>query len=273
MKSDFAQSTYKALALAGVMLISIVSFSVSAQDEFNAATPLSAKKQAAKSRPAARPPNKADTVRKEPAPAAVDSSQARGFAMPGEAIRISAYPDTSAFVNGFYTIDGEGRIYLPIIGKMDVSGMSEKAFLDTLKAQYISYLRYPNLQVRHLVRVSLLGGFQRPGLYYIDPDNSIWDAVYQTGGTTREDGLKRMKWERDRQIVAEDIIPYYQSGQSLRVIGFQSGDQLWTPVDPKRSWWEVVVKDVVLSQIFPIITASAAVYISYLAYTTNRRYY
>ena len=53
MKSDFAQSTYKALALAGVMLISIVSFSVSAQDEFNAATPLSAKKQATKSRPAA----------------------------------------------------------------------------------------------------------------------------------------------------------------------------------------------------------------------------
>jgi len=265
MKSDFALNTFKALALVGVMLISIVSFSVSAQDEFSAATPLSAKK-AAKSRPA----NKADTVRKEPAPAAVDSSQARGFAMPGEAIRISAYPDTSAFVNGFYTIDGEGRIYLPIIGKMDVSGMSEKAFLDTLKAQYISYLRYPNLQVRHLVRVSLLGGFQRPGLYYIDPDNSIWDAVYQTGGTTREDGLKRMKWERDRQIVAEDIVPYYQSGQSLRAIGFQSGDQLWTPVDPKRNWWEVAVRDVVLSQIFPIVTTSASLYISYLMYKTYR---
>jgi protein involved in polysaccharide export with SLBB domain len=194
-----------------------------------------------------------------------------GFVGPGEAIRISAYPDTTSFINGFYSVDGEGRIYLPLIGKLDVSAMSEKAFLDTLKAVYISYLRYPNLQVRHLVRISLLGGFQRPGLYYIDPDYSIWDAVYQTGGTTREDGLKRMKWERDRQIVADDIVPYYQSGQSLRSIGFKSGDQLWTPVEPKKNWYDVMIKDVVLSQIFPIITTSASLYISYLMYTTYSR--
>jgi protein involved in polysaccharide export with SLBB domain len=191
-----------------------------------------------------------------------------GFVDPGDAIRVSAYPDTSSFINGFYPIDGEGRVYLPLIGKLDVSNMSEKAFLDSLKAVYISYLRYPNLQVRHLIRVSLLGGFQRPGLYYIDPDYTMWDAVYQTGGTTREDGLKRMKWERDRRTVANDIIPYYQSKQSLRTIGFKSGDQLWTPVDPKKSWYDVAIKDVLLSQVLPLITATASIYISYLMYTT-----
>jgi len=153
---------------------------------------------------------------------------------------------------------------------MEVSSMSEKAFLDTLKAVYINYLRYPNLQVRHLIRISLLGGYQRPGLYYIDPDNSIWDAVYLTGGTTREDGLKRMKWERSRQIVAEDIIPYYQSGKSLRSIGFKSGDQLWTPVEPKRSWWDLAFRDVFLSQVFPILTTTASLYVSYMMYNTYK---
>jgi protein involved in polysaccharide export with SLBB domain len=190
------------------------------------------------------------------------------FVKPGEAIRISAYPDTGSFVNGFYPIDGQGRIYLPIIGKMRIVGMSEKTFLDTLKAQYISYLRYPNIQVRHSIRISLLGGFHKPGLYYIDPDYSMWDAVYLAGGTTREDGLKRMQWERDRFSIAKDIIPYYQSGQSLRTIGFQSGDQLWTPVEQKRSKWEIFFKDIMLSQVFPLVTTCASIYVSYLMYRT-----
>jgi protein involved in polysaccharide export with SLBB domain len=210
-----------------------------------------------------------------PAPANTMHSNAAisrtGFVEPGDAIRISTYPDTSSFINGFYPIDGEGRAYLPIIGKMNVSAMSEEKFLDTLKAVYISYLRYPILQVRHLIRISLLGGFQRPGLYYIDPDYTMWDAVYQTGGTTREDGLKRMKWERDRRTVSKDIIPYYQSKQSLSSIGFKSGDQLWTPVDPKRGWWDVAFKDVFLTQVFPIIATSATLYISYLMYQNYGR--
>ena len=214
---------------------------------------------------------KQDTAQKQEAPAAHGSYDQPGldtqsYVKSGEAIRIYAFPDTNSFINGFYPVDGKGRIYLPIIGKMDVSGMSEKTLLDTLKAQYITYLRYPNLQVRRLIRLSLLGGFQRPGLYYIDPDYSIWDAVYQTGGTIREDGLLRMRWERDRKIVARDIIPLYQSGRPLSSIGFRSGDQLWTPVDKKNNWWNLVVKDVVLSQIFPIITTSASLYITYLMY-------
>lgn len=199
-----------------------------------------------------------------------EASGPESFAKPGEAIRIYAFPDTGSFVNGFYPVDGKGRIYLPIIGKMDLTGMTEKAFLDSVKAQYINYLRYPNLQVRHLIRISLLGGFQRPGLYYIDPDYSMWDAVYQTGGTVREDGLKRMVWERDRKIVSKDIIPLYQSGQPLSSIGFRSGDQLWTPVEPKNNWWQVVVKDIMLSQVFPIVTTSASLYISYIMYKTYK---
>jgi len=196
------------------------------------------------------------------------SMQTGGFVNPGEAIRIYAFPDTTSFINGFYPVDGKGCIYLPIIGKMKVTEMTEKFFLDSIKSQYINYLRYPNLQVRRLIRVSLLGGFQKPGLFYIDPDNSLWDAVFQTGGTTREDGLKRMKWERDRKIVAQDIIPYYQSGQPLSSIGFHSGDQLWTPIEQKNDWWKILVKDVLLSQIFPIVTTSASLYVSYMMYKT-----
>jgi Polysaccharide biosynthesis/export protein len=211
-----------------------------------------------------------DSVQKQDAAHDQPCPDTGGFVKPGEAIRIYAFPDTSSFVNGFYPVDGRGRIYLPIIGKMNVSGMSEKTLLDTLKAQFINYLKYPNLQVRRLVRISLLGGFQRPGLYYIDPDYSLWDAVNQTGGTVRDDGLLQMRWERDRKIVTRDIIPFYQSGRPLSSIGFRSGDQFCTPGEPKNSWWNAIVRDVVLSQVFPIITTGASLYISYLMYKTYK---
>jgi hypothetical protein len=94
----------------------------------------------------------------------------------------------------------------------------------------------------------------------------MWDAVYQTGGTTREDGLKRMTWERDRRIVSNNVIPYYQSGQSLHSIGFKSGDQFVTPVDPLKGWWDAVMRDVVLSQIFPVITTSASLILTFMMY-------
>jgi protein involved in polysaccharide export with SLBB domain len=266
MKNPLLMKVNVTSTFLAVLLSQAFFYPIDAQDNITAALPLIIDRAS----PDGQKTDKTDTTGRK-AGAVFQRSAGHGFALPGEAIRLSAYPDTGSFVNGFYTIDGDGRIYLPIIGKMTVSGMSEKAFLDTLKAQYINYLRYPNLQVRRLVRVSLLGGFQKPGLFYIDPDYSLWDAVYLTGGTIHEDGLKRMKWERNRQIVAEDIIPYYQSGQSLRSIGFQSGDQLWTPIEPKRNWYDIIVKDVVLAQIFPIITTTATLYISYLVYQTSQK--
>jgi protein involved in polysaccharide export with SLBB domain len=189
------------------------------------------------------------------------------FVKPGDAVRIYAIPDTASFLNGFYPIDGEGKIYLPILGKMSITGMSEKALADTLKAFYINYLRYPNLQIRPLIRISLLGGFHKPGLFYVDPDCSMWDAVYLAGGTLFEDGLKRMEWERDRKPVSKDVIPFLQSGQSLRSLGFKSGDQLWTPSKEMQSWWERFGRETIFGELVPIVSTAATLYITYLTFT------
>ena len=147
----------------------------------------------------------------------------------GDGLRIVVYPDSASFLNNIYPIDSDGNIFLPVAGKVKVTSMTVEQLIMFLQKNFQQYLRYPEIQVRPLIRVSMLGGFFRPGLYYVEPDRSIWDLVYLAGGTQNEDGLKELRWERDRRVVAGNLIPYIESGDAISAIGFRSGDQIWTP--------------------------------------------
>lgn len=155
----------------------------------------------------------------------------------GEAVFIRIYPDSTSFLNGIYRIDDKGCIDLPVIGSLQVNNMSEQQLVDTIKVSCIDYLPFPNIKITSLIRVSLLGGFYKPGLYWVESKNSLWDAIYLAGGLQREDGLKLLRWERDGKIVSRNLIQLFQSGGSLESMGFQSGDQLIVTSRPKSQFF------------------------------------
>ncbi len=171
---------------------------------------------------------------------------------PGDAIQVIVYPDTAEFPNGLYHINGQGYAFFPIIGNVNVMNLTKQGLVDILKKAYIDYLRNPNnLQIRPAVRVSLTGGFATPGLYYVDPDYSLWDVIRIGGGTQREDGLKKLQWERQGEVFKEDLIPDLESGKSLYEIGFRSGDRIWVTHRPHRGGWEIF-----RTEILPVLTFS-----------------
>lgn len=169
---------------------------------------------------------------------------------PGDAVQVLVFPDHEEFPNGLYHIDGKGDAFFPIIGDIDVMRLSQQELVDSLKSAYLDYLRHPNnLQVRPVVRVSLTGGFAQPGLYYIDPSMSMWDVIRKAGGVVREDGLKKIRWERGEGVYKKDLIPDLESGKSLYQIGFRSGDRIWVTDRPRRRGWEVF-----RTEVLPMIT-------------------
>lgn len=173
----------------------------------------------------------------------------------GDGLRITVPLDSTSFINGIYPIDGDGNIFLPIIGQYNVTSKSPEEFKDFLKSTYEQYLHYPEIQVTPLIRVGLLGGFNRSGMYYVEPQSSMWDLISLAGGTVHERGLKKMTWERDRKVLNKNLIPYLESGKSLQSIGFKSGDQIWTPSD-NRSFREILVRD-----LLPIATFFLSFYV------------
>jgi protein involved in polysaccharide export with SLBB domain len=192
---------------------------------------------------------------------------------PGNALSITVYPDTASFLNGIYRIDDNGYTDLPIIGLVQVTSQEPAALEKLLAQKYIDYLARPNIQVRPLIRVALQGGFRNPGLFWADPRENLWSLVARGGGTLREDGIKKIHWERDSGIVSKKIVADFQSGLSLTALGFRSGDQLWVTSRPKQVFWDVFRADVlpVLSIILSATSTAATAYFSYQAYNNRIR--
>jgi protein involved in polysaccharide export with SLBB domain len=155
---------------------------------------------------------------------------------PNEAVSIQVFPDSTSFFNNIYKIDDNGCIIFPVIGNLQISTMTESQLIDTIKSRCIDYLPFPNIKISSLIRLSLFGGFYKPGLYWVDSRNSIWDAIQLAGGLQREDGLKLLRWERNGKIVSNNLINQFQSGESLKSMGFQSGDQLCITSRPKTEF-------------------------------------
>lgn len=183
----------------------------------------------------------------------------------GDALQIFAYPDTSGFPRGTYIIDYDGYCDLPIVGFTKVTTLTPEMLEKLLLEKYTAYLPRLNLVVRPLYRASLLGGFIKPGLYWVDPRESMWNLIERAGGTQREDGLKKICWEHNGRLVSKTILPYYQTGQSLYSMGFKSGDQLRVTPKPKLELGDVFRNDVV--PVFSLLISVASVYVMYETYS------
>ena len=48
----------------------------------------------------------------------------------GDAFRIVVFPDTAHFLNGVYHIDDSGKVFLPVVGTMKVSSITEKRYVN-----------------------------------------------------------------------------------------------------------------------------------------------
>jgi protein involved in polysaccharide export with SLBB domain len=186
----------------------------------------------------------------------------------GDAFRIYVIPDTAHFLNGTYQIDDEGKVFLPMIGRIKVDSMTLVDFNTVVDSIYMPYLRNPNIRIQPLIRVSLLGGFQKPGLYLVTPYASLWDAISLAGGPAREDGLGKIKWVRHGAIVKNNLVADIEKGTSLKNLGFASGDQLCVTRLPKLEKGEAFRTDVlpILSITVSMLTATATVYFAYQAY-------
>jgi protein involved in polysaccharide export with SLBB domain len=196
----------------------------------------------------------------------------QGFAK-GDAVRISVFPDSLHFVNGVYHIDDSGYVFLPLLGEVRIDTMSTKSLGKLLNSSYVQFLRYPTIQVQPLIRLSLVGGFAKPGLFYVSPSASLWDAVSLAGGPVREDGLKKMTWIRNGKTVSGDLEPIVQSGVSLSTAGVRSGDILRTLQAPKRDRWEIFTTGVlpVLGVTISAVSAAATLYYVYETYNSRTK--
>lgn len=124
-----------------------------------------------------------------------DSNIPTDFAVgPGDVITVSV-SEVEELQRQQVRVAPDGTIALPLIGIMEVSGMSENGLRTALTERLAPYLKVPRVElfVEHYQArdVAVMGAVQKPGLYDLrHSSESIMDVIGQAGGMTPDAAQK-----------------------------------------------------------------------------------
>lgn len=156
---------------------------------------------------------------------------------PGDAVRVQVY-ELEITANGVrnlnlnndYPINPEGFIIMPLIGEIKVKGYTVYEVMENLTDRFSRLLKSPYVYVRPLIRITMQGAFNEPGVYHVDPSSSVWDVVKLAGGPIRGAALAKMRVERAGKVAIPRVLEAFEKSISLEEVGIESGDQILLPI-------------------------------------------
>jgi protein involved in polysaccharide export with SLBB domain len=151
---------------------------------------------------------------------------------PGDGLNIDLWGSISQRLRR--VVDTEGRISLPEVGTIEVSGRTLGEIQHTVQTALGTQLKgiQADLSLSRLrtVRIYVVGDVQRPGAYDISSLSTPLNALYQAGGPTSRGSLRLIKHFRGKELVEEvDLYDLLLHGVHGGMQRLQSGDSLLVP--------------------------------------------
>jgi protein involved in polysaccharide export with SLBB domain len=183
-----------------------------------------------------------------------------------EAVLIRVPLDTASVLNGFYPVDSAGYVTLPIAGRLFVHDLSSRQVEEFLAKRMSQYLRDTHVTATPMVRLTMLGYWQRPGMHYVDPELSIWEACRVVGGPAGETNMDKWLVMRGSQSLGIPLLDEFSRGTTLRGAGVRSGDIFVIPQpNPQSGFWYWFRETLtVTAQIAGIVGTTLAAYVTFL---------
>jgi len=98
----------------------------------------------------------------------------------------------SQYING-YQVDSLGTITLPILGNIEVTGLTLNQIQDRIQKKALEYLKEPSIKVKLLsFKININGEVKDPGVYYSYNEKlNILEAISMANGITDNAKLNR----------------------------------------------------------------------------------
>lgn len=182
----------------------------------------------------------------------------------------------SAGVSG-YSIDADGNIDFPVVGYIQVAGLTRQEVAKTIKNRLVNgnLVKDPIVTVEYMnLKVSVLGEVNRPGRFPIDHDEfTIMDAISAAGDLTIygiRDNVKVLRTVNGVKQTYEVNLCDASSVLSSPVYYLQQNDVVYVTPNNVRSRQSTVNGNNLLSTSFWMSVASLAVNISYYFFLFTR---
>jgi protein involved in polysaccharide export with SLBB domain len=147
---------------------------------------------------------------------------------PGDVVRLAVWRE-DAF-SGDFTVDRSGRVVLPRLGPVEVTGVPTAELREQILEGLGRYLRNPSMDVVFLRRIAIHGAVMRAGLYPVDPTMTVLDALALAGGARHDGRLDRIRLIRE----GENVMTIPTTGMQMEELRIRSGDQLMVP---EQTWF------------------------------------
>jgi protein involved in polysaccharide export with SLBB domain len=151
---------------------------------------------------------------------------------PGDGINIDLWGSVSQRLHR--VVDRQGRLSLPEIGSIQVSGHTlgevQHMVQTSLRSQFRQLDADVSLDRLRTIRIYVVGDVQRPGAYDISSLSTPLNALYQAGGPTSRGSMRIVKHYRGNQLVEEvDLYALLLHGVRAGMQRLESGDTLLVP--------------------------------------------
>ncbi len=151
---------------------------------------------------------------------------------PGDGVNIDLWGSFSQRLRR--SVDHEGRLALPEVGSIQVSGRTlgdvQHLVQTALRSQFREIEADVSLSRVRTVRVYVVGDVRRPGAYDVSSLSTALNAIYQAGGPTSRGSLRTLKHFRGKQLIENvDVYDLLLHGIHSDTARLQSGDTLLVP--------------------------------------------
>jgi polysaccharide biosynthesis/export protein len=130
-------------------------------------------------------------------------------------------------------VDVSGSIQLPLVGSVQVAGLSLQQVRDRLQTAFKQYLREPSVVVEvaeyRSHPIYLLGQFKGPGTHYMDRPTNLLQGLALGGGLDNTANLRGACLLRGTRLMAVDIYSLLHDGDQRQNIWLEGGDTIYVP--------------------------------------------
>ena len=168
-----------------------------------------------------------DTARDTVPPPPVQRPRPTGTLRSGDVVVLKVYRDSE--LSGTYPIDASGSVEIPGLGTMRAAGLTpEQVSQLMVQTMRNNGFRNPQLAVRPLIRVSVLGMVRIPQLYSVEPGQSLIQVLTLAGGPVEHADLQHVRIIREGQVFMVDLQSAL-TGSGAGRIALYSNDVIFIP--------------------------------------------
>ena len=173
---------------------------------------------------------------------------------PGDQLQIYVlgHPDissTRANTDSAYTVRPDGKLNFPLVGEIDVNGLTVFEFTNLLTKELSEYIINPKITVNvaklGTTRVFVMGEVSKQGMYELSKSHRVMDALGAAGGFTQKAAKKDIYLVRNvgkpgENVQKLNILNYMKKGDLSQNLVLQEGDCLFLTSNHKVTLMDVL---------------------------------